>query len=243
MVQDDLVAGLCYSIVQNYLNKVVEDRRIGGHIFYQGATASNKGIVAAFEKVVGKTITVPQHHDVTGAIGVAILALRERTWERAASRALIWPTAYEISSFECQGCPNQCEVKKVTIDGERPLFYGSRCDKYDVDSEPPPPRPCPTFSGTGGLALGGNGGKPEGKRGTVGIPRTMFFRELMPFFRTFLTELGFEVVISGDQQIHYPPGRGSLAAETCLPIKVAHGHILELIQPGWTAFFCPASSI
>ena len=103
MDQPDLVAGLSYSIVENYLNKVVEDRRIGKRIFYQGATASNKGIVAAFEKVVGKPITVPEHNDVTGAIGVAILALRERTWEESGFKGFdLAQSHYEISSFECQ---------------------------------------------------------------------------------------------------------------------------------------------
>ena len=53
--KEDLVAGLSYSIVQNYLNKVAEDRPIGNHIFYQGGTASNRGVVAAFEQVCGKT--------------------------------------------------------------------------------------------------------------------------------------------------------------------------------------------
>ncbi len=75
---DDIVGGLCYSIVLNYLNKVVGDRRVGKRIFFQGGTAFNKGVVAAFEKVCGKPITVPSHHDVTGAIGVAILAMKER---------------------------------------------------------------------------------------------------------------------------------------------------------------------
>ncbi len=80
---EDIVSGLAYSIVENYLNKVVADRRIGKKIFFQGGTAFNKGVVAAFEKVLGKPITVPPHHDVTGAIGVAILAMKERTWEKS----------------------------------------------------------------------------------------------------------------------------------------------------------------
>ena len=123
MDQSDLVAGLSYSIVENYLNKVVEDRRIGRRIFYQGATASNKGIVAAFEKIVGKPIIVPEHNDVTGAIGVAILAQRERTWSESGFKGFdLAQSRYEISSFECRGCPNQCEVKKVTVEGERPLY-------------------------------------------------------------------------------------------------------------------------
>ena len=50
------------------------NRKIGNKIFFQGGVAYNKGVLAAFEKVVGKKITVPPHHDVTGAIGVALLA-------------------------------------------------------------------------------------------------------------------------------------------------------------------------
>ena len=72
-----LVAGLAYSIVQNYLNRVVGDRRIGNRIFFQGGTAANLAVVAAFEKVTGKKIHVPEHHDVTGAIGAAMLAMKE----------------------------------------------------------------------------------------------------------------------------------------------------------------------
>ncbi|MGQ9920142.1 MAG: acyl-CoA dehydratase activase, partial [Desulfobacca sp.] len=102
--KEDLVAGLAYSIVQNYLNKVKEERRVGDTVFYQGATAANRGIVAAFEAVTGKKITVPPHHDVTGAIGAAILAMRERTWEKSSFKGFdLVNREYTISSFECQG--------------------------------------------------------------------------------------------------------------------------------------------
>ena len=85
---EDIVSGLSYSIVMNYLNKVVGDRRIGNRIFFQGGTAFNKGVVAAFEKVLaGRPLKVPPHHDVTGAIGVAILAMKEKTWEKSSSGA------------------------------------------------------------------------------------------------------------------------------------------------------------
>ncbi|NIS62530.1 MAG: CoA activase, partial [Proteobacteria bacterium] len=63
---DDLVAGLSYSIVQNYLNRVVGEKRVGDRIFFQGGTAFNKGVVAAFERWLGKDIVVPENHDVTG---------------------------------------------------------------------------------------------------------------------------------------------------------------------------------
>ena len=130
---DDIVGGLCYSIVLNYLNKVVGDRRVGKKIFFQGGTAFNKGVVAAFEKVCGKPITVPSHHDVTGAIGVAILAMKEKSWEKSGFKGFdLSKRSYTIDTFECKGCENLCEIRRVICEGETPLYYGSRCEKYDV---------------------------------------------------------------------------------------------------------------
>lgn len=72
--KENLVGGLAYSIVHNYLQKVVGDKKIGDKIFFQGGVTNNRAVVAAFEKVLGKPIIVPPHFDVTGAIGVAIIA-------------------------------------------------------------------------------------------------------------------------------------------------------------------------
>jgi predicted CoA-substrate-specific enzyme activase len=130
---DDLVAGLSYSIVQNYLNRVVGEKPIGNRIFFQGGTAFNKGVVAAFERWLGKDIVVPENHDVTGAIGVAILAKEESTWEESTFKGFdLSERKYELTTFECKGCSNICLIRKVSIEGEKPLFYGSRCEKYDV---------------------------------------------------------------------------------------------------------------
>ena len=242
-LKEDLVAGLSYSIVQNYLNKVAEDRPIGDHIFYQGATVANRGIVAAFEKVVGKKINVPPHHDVTGAIGAALLALRERTWEESSFKGFdVADRTYEISSFECQGCANHCEIRQVKIAGEKPLFYGSRCEKYEVGrATAMVDLPDLIQEREDWLYGDETAGKPEGKRGTIGIPRTMFFQELMPFFRTFLEALGFTVIISQKTNKKViRQGVECLAAEPCFPTKVAHGHILDLLQSGVKRILLPS---
>ena len=76
-VKDSLVAGLAYSIVHNYLHMVVGDKKIGEKVFFQGGVTNNRAVVAAFEQVLGKRIIVPPHFDVTGAIGVAILARKK----------------------------------------------------------------------------------------------------------------------------------------------------------------------
>lgn len=242
----DLVAGLSYAIVHNYLNKVVEDRKIGQHIFYQGGTAANLGIVAAFESVLGRKITVPEHHEVTGAIGVAILAQRERNWEVTRFKGfMLSERNYTTSSFECKVCPNHCEIKKVSIEGERPLFYGSRCEKYDVDHSPEANKgahlPDLFKEREGWLFESGEETPKTGKRGRVGIPRTLYMYELFPYWQAFFSALNFTVVLSDPthkQMIH--KGLEQIVSETCYPIKVAHGHILDVIEKGVNFIFLPS---
>jgi predicted CoA-substrate-specific enzyme activase len=242
---DDLVAGLSYSIVYNYLNKVVESRPVGQKIFYQGATAANKGIVAAFESVVGRPVIVPPHHDVTGAIGAALLAMRERDWKESRFKGFkVSETAYSISTFECQGCPNTCTIRKVKVEGEkRPLFYGSRCEKYDVArDEGQAKRDLPDLFAEREEMLTSYIAPvaPAKKRGVLGIPRTMFFRELLPFFSAFCQRLGFEVEVSGVSNkkiIHQ--GVEAVVNEPCFPVKVAHGHIKELMNQGVKRILLP----
>jgi predicted CoA-substrate-specific enzyme activase len=242
-IKEDLVSGLSYSIVQNYLNKVVEDRKVGKNVFYQGATAANKGIVAAFEKVTGQKITVPPHHDVTGAIGAALLAMRERDWEKSRFKGFdLADREYAITSFECQSCPNRCEIRQVQITGEKPLFYGSRCEKYEVAAQKAKFDLPDLVREREDLLYGPEEAEPKpGKRGTIGIPRTMFFQELMPFFRAFFEALGFGVAYSQktNKQV-IRQGVECLAAEPCYPVKVAHGHILDLIKRGVKRIFLPS---
>ena len=239
--KEDLVAGLSYSIVQNYLNKVAEDRPIGKRIFYQGATAANRGIVAAFQQVCGKPIHVPPHHDVTGAIGAALLAMREHDWEVSRFKGFdLGDCTYKITSFECKSCPNNCEIRQVQIEGEKPLFYGSRCEKYEVAANQKK-YDLPDLLKEREDWLYGPEPPKEGKRGTIGLPRAMFFQELMPFFRAFFEDLGFTVVYSQKtNKSVINQGVEALAAEPCYPVKVAHGHLLDLLKAGVKRIFLPS---
>ncbi|WMI80063.1 acyl-CoA dehydratase activase [Anaerotignum sp. MB30-C6] len=74
---EDIVSGLCYSIVKNYLDRVVGQKKIGNKIFFQGGLAYNQGVINAFKAITGKEIIVPPFFSVTGAYGVAVLAMEE----------------------------------------------------------------------------------------------------------------------------------------------------------------------
>lgn len=73
--QADIAAGLCHSIVRNYLHKVVGSKPVGKHIVLQGGVAYNPGIVAAFQHVYGDRLTVSPYFSISGAYGVSLLAL------------------------------------------------------------------------------------------------------------------------------------------------------------------------
>ncbi|KPJ60488.1 MAG: CoA activase [Deltaproteobacteria bacterium DG_8] len=241
----NLVSGLSYSIVLNYLNKVVGDRRIGDHIFFQGGTAFNLGVVAAFEKILGKKITIPENHDVTGAIGAAILAREEKISGKSAFKGFdLSKRDYELTSFECKRCPNRCEIKRLKVKGERPLLYGSRCERFEVDRKKKRVNQFPDlFAEREHLLYQDSQGNNLFSEGTpqIGIPLSMFYHELFPFFYTFLRRLGFKVIVSDKTHkgiIHM--GVESVVSETCFPIKVAHGHILNLIEKGVSKIFLPS---
>jgi len=237
---DDLVSGLSYSIVTNYLNKVVGDRKIGGRIFFQGGTAFNKGVVAAFENVLKKPVKVPSHHDITGAIGVAILALKERDWEKSNFKGFdLSKREYEVDTFECKGCENLCEIRKVMVEDEAPLYYGSRCEKYDVKRSVGKKHATDLFKVRDDLLHGIYDKQVEGE--LIGIPKILNICDFLPFWKAFLTELGFTVVISDvtNKKI-IKEGVENIIVESCFPIKLAHGHIINLIDKGIKRIFLPS---
>jgi predicted CoA-substrate-specific enzyme activase len=238
---DDIAGGLCYSIVANYLNKVVGDRKIGKRIFFQGGTAFNQGVVAAFEKTLkGHQIKVPPHHDVTGAIGVAILAMKERAWTKSSFKGFdLSKRAYSVDTFECKGCENLCEIRRVTVENESPLFYGSRCEKYDVVRRTRGTSVTDFFTLRDELLHNAYDRVIDGE--PIGIPKILSMWEMLPFWKAFLTEIGFAPVFSDPTNKKIiREGAETIVAETCFPVKVAHGHVLNLIHRGMKHLFVPS---
>jgi predicted nucleotide-binding protein (sugar kinase/HSP70/actin superfamily) len=252
--KDDLLAGLSYSIVLNYINRVVEKRKIGDIIFLQGGVAANRGVKAAFEKVTGKTVIVPPHHDVMGAIGSAIISMEENTWDESRFKGFdLRDRKYETTSFVCKDCSNICEIRKVSITGESPLHYGSRCGKFDDEKKVKKSKNLPRLFNERSRLLYGpyytdrktkstikNDGKTK-SRGRIGIPQASTFFELFPMWRTFFTELGFEIVISKNTNRGIiSKGVEHVNTETCFPIKVSHGHVVDMLDKDIDYLFLPS---
>ncbi|MBU0765213.1 MAG: CoA activase [Bacteroidetes bacterium] len=242
--KENLVSGLAYSTVQNYLQRVVGDKRIGDKIFFQGGVTNNKAVVSAFEKVTGKPIIVPPHYDVTGAIGAAILAQRNMSpGQKTRFKGFdISKVGYTMDKFTCrsklddkkQPCSNRCEIRRIKIEGERrPLFYGARCEKFEVADRKGKGKDIPNlFEERIRMLTGDYKEQPKDDRITIGIPRgLMVYYQQFPFWRTFFEELNFRIILSKPTDHHLvTKSLELLTAETCIPIEVMHGHIYELFK-------------
>ncbi len=241
----DLLAGLSYSIANNYVEKVVGNKRIGERIYFQGGVAGNKSVVAAFESILGKKVTVPQSHGLTGAIGAALIAM-EREASIGGSRFVgvdLTDREYDVTSFECQHCSNNCQIRKISVGGEFRSFYGGICDRYEQNGGKAADRVLPDLFREREEMLmryyredGFAPGSP-----VIGIPRMLMFFEQFPLWAAFFGELGVRVVLSdktNKRLIHR--GLREVLAEACYPVKVAHGHVADLIEKGVDRIFLPS---
>jgi len=257
--KEDLAAGLAYSIVYNYLNRVVAGKKVGDTIFFQGGVAFNKAVAEAFARVTGKQIIVPEHHEVTGAIGCALIAMENDRGTASRFKGFdLSQRAYSIESFECPHCPNRCEINRVSVQGEEPCHYGSRCGRWEEEKKPVAADLPDLFAEREKLLLGSHAASrqhtvdskqptPDPRLQTpdsspkVGLPRMLLFHELFPLWRAFFEELGFAIVLSertNKRIIHR--GCEASVVETCFPIKLGIGHVAGLIEKNLDYLFLPS---
>jgi len=233
--REDVIAGLAYSVVYNYINRVVRSRPVGDCVFFQGGTAYNDAVAAAFSAVTGKEIIVPPHNAVLGAIGAAMLA-RERV--QASGRPTrfrgyhIEAVDYSLREFVCKGCGNRCTVQEFNVEGEK-TYWGDKCsDRYRKRTKVDRPPIIEDLVALRKELLNlDDVGDPEGATTTIGVPMAMYTHDLLPLWRRFFRDCGFKVVLSEETNRRIVKlGYDSVVAEPCFPIIVAHGHVADLLE-------------
>jgi len=125
--KEDIIAGLCKSVVLNYLNNVGKGKKIEGPIVFQGGVSKNVGVVKYFEEILGSDIIVDDNGHLMGAIGVAILSKKKNGKVYDLN---IKDVKFETKGYECRGCSNNCELLKIFKNGDVIDTWGSRCGKY-----------------------------------------------------------------------------------------------------------------
>ena len=131
---EDIVYGLCQALIRNYLNNVGLGKEIKPPIVFQGGVAFNQGIVKALQEELNTEVIVPPHHEIMGAIGSALLVHEEIVNNNSGSRFKgfgVSEIKYHTTSFECEACPNRCEIAQLSLNGQVLARWGGRCDLWE----------------------------------------------------------------------------------------------------------------
>ena len=128
--KEDIIAGLCEAVVNNYLNNVGKGKKIKPPIVFQGGVSKNIGVVKAFENACGEDIIVDPNSHLMGALGVAILAKKSNIKKKFSFD--IEDINFETKGINCRGCSNNCEIICVSKDKKVIDAWGNRCEKGEV---------------------------------------------------------------------------------------------------------------
>ncbi len=128
--RNDIIAGLCHAIARNYLSTVAKGKPIEPPILFQGGVAANQGVKHAFEKALNMPVCVPDHFLVMGAIGAALLARHHGNGSGGFDLDTTIEVSFASRGFECDDCPNNCEIVEAVRAGRVIARYGSRCGKW-----------------------------------------------------------------------------------------------------------------
>ncbi len=234
---NDLAAGLSYAIAYNYLEKVVGTKKPGRRILFQGGVAGNQSVATAFENILGKSLVVSEHHNVTGAFGAALTARDRKPPSTRFAGFFLNDRPYEVKTFECKKCPNLCRVNQIYIEGGLRSCYGSLCGRHEKITDPGLYKHLPDlFKERHHCLMKGFDEKKAAQQGSgpvIGIPRTLSFFEYFPFWHAFFKVLGHPMVLSeATNKSLVQRGLRYVPSETCFPIKTVYGHVDDLISKG-----------
>ncbi len=243
----DISAGLAYSVIKNALYKVIkvsDASELGRHIVVQGGTFYNDAVLRSFERIASCEAIRPDIAGIMGAFGAALIA-RERYQEGCETSMLsidkINSLEYTTRMANCKGCTNNCRLTINRFSGGRQYISGNRCER-GIGKEKNKDHIPNLFEYKYKRVFGYQPlTADKAPRGQVGIPRVLNMFEDYPFWFTFFTALGYEVVLSptSTRKI-YELGIESIPSESeCYPAKLAHGHISWLIRKGIRFIFYP----
>lgn len=217
----EVAAGLCLSVVRNYLHKVVNNKPVGRRIVLQGGVAYNPAIVAAFRAHAGDDLTVSPYFAVSGAVGAALLAAEAQgvlSVQTGVTADKTFPPS-NFKGWDLSGASHAARrVDPEEIAANRAFFH--KVDEMYLEGYDPVRDPA---------------------KKTVGIPRALMLHKLFPMANAFFKQLGFNVVLtdaSDEETVRL--AQASAQGETCYPVKLVHGHMAQLLDAGVDYVFMPS---
>jgi predicted CoA-substrate-specific enzyme activase len=208
--REDIAAGLCYSIVSNYLDRVVGDKPVGENILLFGGVAYNPGIIAAFKQRFGNRIRVGRYFNVNGAVGTALLA-----------KSSIGEAQTKFKGLSCLNgdleakLDAETEARDITVETadttETKIVKNKKSKKHKFERS--------------------NYIDPNKK--TIGVPQSLNNLSLYPALKAFFNQLGYNVILSdGSSKETIERAQSYAQTEVCYPLKLAIGHTVQLLETG-----------
>ncbi len=241
-VMEDISAGLCMSVVKNALYKVIRAKSpddIGKHIVVQGGTFLNDTVLRSFELELGRNVIRPSISHLMGAFGAALIAKNKNIGHSTIlDKEAIHSFTHSSHAFTCQLCTNHCSLTVNTFADQSKHIAGNKCERPvrgTISKEKLPNLYEFKYEQLRNL-------KPvSGVRGKIGIPLVLNMYDTLPFWHSFFTNLGYEVVLSDPSSKKlYSLGQHTIPSDTvCYPAKLVHGHIQSLINKGIKTIFYP----
>ena len=231
---DDVLASVLHSVRENYLLKVATQSRIGNVVLFQGATAKNRALVAAFEQRLKKPILVSQYCHLTGALGTALTLWDEQQASNGQMKATrfagigLWRKTIPVRTEVCDLCTNHCKLSVADVGGET-VAYGFLCGR-DYDTRRFVRRDSGAFDLLAQHRQASRFKKTTipAKRPRIGLPAGGHLVEDLPFWRYFFDRLGFPTVTSSSFKDAVKIGKPLTEAEFCAPMTALQGHVQYL---------------
>lgn len=126
--KEDIVAGLCKSIVLNYLNNVGKGKKIKSPVIFQGGVSKNLGVLKYFKEILNTDVIVDPNSHLMGALGIAILSKKNSS--NKIYDLNIQDVSFDTKAIDCGGCSNNCEILRIYKDNKLIDIWGNRCNKY-----------------------------------------------------------------------------------------------------------------
>ncbi|NLX93725.1 MAG: 2-hydroxyglutaryl-CoA dehydratase, partial [Clostridiales bacterium] len=237
----NISAGLSVSIVKNALYKVIRAAsadELGENIVVQGGTFLNDAVLRAFEKEIEREVVRPEIAGLMGAYGAAIYAKQNTQ----GVSGILTPEKLEMFTHKvkasvCKGCSNHCKLTINTFNDSGRYVGGNRCSFPTSKKNETATYNIYDFK----RSLLEECKSVDDGREKIGIPMGLNMYELYPFWHTFFTSLGFQVVVSPKSTRElYLTGQHTIPSDTvCYPAKILHGHIEALIDRGVKTIFYP----
>jgi len=227
---NELLAATLHSVRDNYLTKVAIERRIGDTLLFQGATAKNRALVAAFEQRLGKPIIVSRYCHLTGAMGVALMLSAHPVSQSAFKGLSLSGLDIPVRTEVCRYCTNHCKITIAQV-GREPVAYGFLCGRdYDTNRYVSNNRSSfdllknreKTF------AVPGPSNAPAGP--VIGIPAVLHLVADMPLWRHFFHSLGIRTLTSETLDSGLREGKRLTGVEFCAPMTAMYGHVNWLMK-------------